>query len=107
MTIQWGDGHQSAYAFEYLRWNCPCAACAGEWGMPGSLATTEALTEDQVTLVQVEPVGLFGIRPYWKDGHDTGIFGLKLLRALCPCEECAATRPTANKNWAPPVRGAS
>ena len=38
----------------------------------------------------MEAVGLFGIRPYWKDGHDTGIYGLSLLRAMCPCEECAA-----------------
>ena len=43
-----------------------------------------------MTLSQVEAVGLFGIRPYWEDGHNTGIFGLKLLRGLCPCEDCAA-----------------
>jgi len=41
----------------------------------------------------IEPVGLFGVRPAWKDGHDTGIYGLKLLRALCPCEVCAPNRP--------------
>ncbi len=75
--------------FELLRWNCPCAACAGEGGLPGALATTQSLAEDQVTLSSVEAVGLFGIRPTWKDGHDTGIFGLKLLRSLCPCAECS------------------
>jgi DUF971 family protein len=37
----------------------------------------------------MEAVGLFGIRPYWKDGHDTGIYGLTMLRAICPCEVCA------------------
>src|SRR2546427_5532960 len=36
MTIQWADGHQSAYDFELLRWNCPCAECAGEMGVPAS-----------------------------------------------------------------------
>jgi DUF971 family protein len=40
----------------------------------------------------MEAVGLFGIRPYWKDGHNTGIYGLSLLRGICPCEECAALR---------------
>jgi DUF971 family protein len=61
-------------------------------GRPGKLATTSELTDDQVELVQMEAVGLFGIRPYWKDGHDTGIYGLSLLRAICPCDDCAAGR---------------
>jgi DUF971 family protein len=56
------------------------------------LASTSELKDDQVELARVEAVGLFGIRPYWKDGHDTGIYGLRLLRAICPCEECAALR---------------
>ncbi len=64
-------------------------------GIPGKLAATERLVKDQVTLVRMEPVGLFGIRPYWKDGHDTGIFGLKLLRSLCPCPECRAAGAAA------------
>ena len=91
LTIQWADGHQSAYDFELLRWKCPCAECAGEMGMPGKIASTVALRDDQVELDQVEAVGLFGIRPYWKDGHNTGIYGLSFLRAICPCEDCAAT----------------
>jgi len=94
LTIQWADGHQSAYDFELLRWRCPCAECAGEGGLPGKLASTSELKDDQVELVQMEAVGLFGIRPYWKDGHDTGIYGLKLLRAICPCEECVALAPS-------------
>ena len=24
----------------------------------------------------------------WSDGHDTGIFTLENLRALCECEQC-------------------
>jgi len=45
-----------------------------------------------VILDSIEPVGLFGLRPYWHDGHNTGIYGLKLLRALCPCEACGPVR---------------
>lgn len=87
--MRWADGHDSVYQFEYLRWHCPCAECAGEAGLPGRLASTQDLSDDQVTLAQIEPVGLFGLRPYWRDGHSTGIYGLKLLRALCPCDACA------------------
>jgi len=65
---------------------------AGEAGLPGKLASTSELTDDQVTLDSIEPVGLFGLRPYWKDGHSTGIYGLKLLRALCPCDACVPVR---------------
>jgi len=61
-------------------------------GVPGKLATTSELGDDQIDLDQIEPVGLFGVRPYWKDGHNTWIYGLSLLRAICPCEECAAAR---------------
>jgi DUF971 family protein len=32
------------------------------------------------------------VRPYWKDGHNTGIYGLSFLRTICPCDECAAAR---------------
>jgi DUF971 family protein len=60
-------------------------------GLPGRMASTHELQDEQVELDQVEAVGLFGIRPTWKDGHNTGIYGLSLLRALCPCEECATT----------------
>jgi len=62
-------------------------------GVPGKLATTSELSDDQIDLDQIEPVGLFGVRPYWKDGHNTGIYGLSFLRAICPCDECAAARP--------------
>src|SRR5438552_6392007 len=61
-------------------------------GVPGKLATTSELSDDQIDLDQIESVGLFGVRPYWKDGHNTGIYGLSLLLAICPCEECAAAR---------------
>ena len=60
--------------------------------MPGKLASTNDLQDDQIDLDQMEPVGLFGVRPYWKDGHNTGSYGLSFLRAICPCDECAAAR---------------
>jgi DUF971 family protein len=58
-------------------------------GLPGKMASTHELQDAQVELREVEAVGLFGIRPTWEDGHNTGIYGLSLLRALCPCEDCS------------------
>jgi DUF971 family protein len=92
LTIAWGDGHQSSYPFEYLRWHCPCAECAGEAGLPGRLASTQSLRPEQAAMASVEAVGLFGIRPTWQDGHSIGIYGLALLRAICPCQACITQR---------------
>jgi len=40
--------------------------------MPGKIASTASLTDDQIELAQVGGLGLFGIRPYWKDGTIPG-----------------------------------
>jgi DUF971 family protein len=30
----------------------------------------------------MQPVGYYGIRPFWCDGHNTGIFTVELLKEL-------------------------
>ena len=44
--------------------------------------------------VRAEAVGRYAIRFDWSDGHMHGIYSWELLRELCPCEECRATRVT-------------
>jgi DUF971 family protein len=90
--ITWLDGHKSAYGFEWLRWRCPCAYCAGEGGAPGALATTTSLTPEQVNLERLELVGRYAIAPQWADGHGTGIYSFESLRANCPCVACTKQR---------------
>lgn len=82
LEISWGDGAESAYGYEFLRWKCACAACAGEMGRPGQLQFTEVLRPDQYQLQTIELVGRYGVRPTWADGHDTGIYTFERLRAL-------------------------
>lgn len=88
LYVRWADGHESYYPWELLRWKCPCANCAGEWGQPGELAWTLELGADQKELVDIELVGRYAISLIWKDGHHTGIYSFRLLRPLCPCPEC-------------------
>ena len=38
--------------------------------------------------VAMAPVGRYAYKITWSDGHDTGIFTLEHLRALCECPEC-------------------
>jgi DUF971 family protein len=88
--IEWGDGHRSVYPHEILRGYCPCAGCQGHEGTikfipPGS---------SQLELDVIEPVGNYALRLEWFDGHGSGIYSYRYLRALCHCDEC---RPGAAK----------
>ena len=82
LRFQWADGQGSDFDWEYLRWRCPCAHCAGEGGAPGQLAGRTSLTPEEIEMVDVELVGRYAVQPTWKDGHDTGIYTFRGLRGL-------------------------
>ena len=88
IAVIWNDGHESVYGWEFLRWQCPCAECRGEGGVPGKLLHTERLTPRQVELNDLRTVGRYGLTPRWADGHQTGIYTYRNLRAMCPCADC-------------------
>ena len=100
VTIEWADGHVSAYGAVPLRWLCPCAYCRGEAGQPGWLDTRPTLTEEQTRLVDVALVGRYAIAPTWGDGHSTGFYAFRALRDECPCPACQ-TRRAASPLTAP------
>ena len=78
LFLSWSDEHESQHGWESLRWACPCAWCAGEGGQPG--------------MVNIQPVGRYGLTPVWEDGHKTGIYTYEKLRASCECDECRQER---------------
>lgn len=43
-------------------------------------------------LREIERVGNYALGLTWGDGHSTGIYTWRHLRALCQCDEC---RPTS------------
>lgn len=92
LILTWSDDHESIHSWEALRWACPCAWCAGEGGLPGMLQNKQSLSVDETTLVNIEPVGRYGLTPVWEDGHRTGIYTYEKLRASCECDQCQATR---------------
>jgi DUF971 family protein len=92
MRIVWADGHESLYDLPALRRSCPCAGCAGEMGRPETVGEGTALTRQQTTLADVQPLNRFGLQFIWADGHDDGLFSYALLRTLCPCDACTAMR---------------
>jgi DUF971 family protein len=94
LHISWSDGHESAHGYEALRRACPCAHCAGEGAFPGTMTATTPLSQDMLTLYELQPVGRYGLTPIWGDGHKTGIYTYERLRGMCECDACRAM-PTA------------
>jgi DUF971 family protein len=85
VVVTWDDGHVSAYGLDYLRSWCPCAGCQGH-------ATARYLDLSGAELVRLDPVGNYAIAPTWGDGHNTGLYSFRLLRGLCPCDDCGGEK---------------
>ena len=92
LVIEWSDGHRSVYAWKHLRERCPCAGCRDEREKPADpfriLSPQDLVPRPPLAPVAVTPVGHYAYKITWNDGHDTGIFTLEHLRALCQCPEC-------------------
>ena len=88
--IEWGDGHKGIYPHEILRGYCPCAGCQGHSGTISFIAANGT----ELELEEITPVGNYALQLRWFDGHDSGLYSYKYLRALCHCDEC---RPGAMK----------
>jgi DUF971 family protein len=90
MRIDWLDGHESLYELAALRAQCPCAVCKGEMGVPGQVREDTTFSEEQTKVLEMREVGRYALQPIWADGHETGLYTFRLLRALCPCPFCVA-----------------
>ena len=91
LVILWKDGRESRHALTALRRNCPCATCRGlreEPGVeapaapaPGELPLLTATAATATAQARSwEPVGRYGLRICWADGHDHGIYTFEALR---------------------------
>ncbi len=90
LAITWADGHASVLTVRELRLACRCARCIDEWS--GAANLDDSRVPADVHPLTIEPVGRYGIQIDWSDGHATGIYPYRNLRALCPCDACAALR---------------
>jgi DUF971 family protein len=86
VAITWDDDHVSEYGLDYLRSWCPCASCQGH------VLQSRYLDLHGQELEHVEAVGNYALSFSWADGHDTGIYTFRLLRGLCPCEDCGGEK---------------
>ena len=78
MEIFFGDGTSFRFSYEFLRVYSPSAEVRGHG--PGQ--ETLQVGKRDVTIIEVEPVGHYAIRPKFSDGHDTGIYSWDYLYEL-------------------------
>ena len=83
LRVAWQDGGQSTFGFPLLRRQCPCATCREE-RKESAKNPLHVLKADPTgaTVVSANLVGNYAIQFHWSDGHNTGIFDFRMLRAL-------------------------
>jgi DUF971 family protein len=96
LDIEWSDGRVSSYDLAYLRGFCPCAGCQGHFS-----GRVTYVTGASASLVDLQAVGSYAIRPVWSDGHSTGIYAFEYLRRIeheppgeGPANRCARPQPS-------------
>jgi ATP-binding protein involved in chromosome partitioning len=80
LGITWSDGRESRYAVRGLRLACGCAHCVDEWS--GEPRLDVASVPEDVHPLKIQPVGRYAIQIDWSDGHSTGIYTFRQLRAI-------------------------
>jgi len=90
IAIRWEDGDESLIDYHTLRDACPCANCSGESDLFGNktFGLPMLKTANTYELKTIRWVGHYAVQFTWGDRHDSGIYTLKLLKALgTPDEE--------------------
>lgn len=90
VAITWDDEHHTVYSSRDLRLRCRCAMCIEE--MTGQPLLDPKTVPESIRARAINLVGQYAIQVDWSDGHTTGIFNFRDLRANCPCEPCSALR---------------
>jgi DUF971 family protein len=80
IIINWADGKTTRLSYKDLRDACRCAGCVDE--LTGKKTLDRNSISDHIGVDEPEPVGHYGIRFAFTDGHDTGIYTWERLRSL-------------------------
>jgi DUF971 family protein len=78
MELSFADGTSFRLSYEFLRVYSPSAEVRGHG--PGQ--ETLQVGKRDVTIVELEPVGHYAVRPKFSDGHESGIYSWDYLYEL-------------------------
>ena len=87
LFVRWRDGRESRSPLAELRRACPCAGCRERQSRAPTTAGGELLILDSraaaasARAVSIDPVGHYGLRITWGDGHNHGIYSFEALRS--------------------------
>lgn len=90
ISFKWPDGHETRYRARDLRLACRCAMCIEE--MSGQPLLEPSTVPETVRAKGMSIIGNYAVAIEWSDGHTSGIYNFRDLRANCPCPECTAAR---------------
>lgn len=85
LVITWNDGERRQYRARELRDACPCATCREKASQPEPAGLLPVLSPQEAQPLKIEgmqPVGNYAYAIRFTDGHDTGIYGMELLKSL-------------------------
>lgn len=80
LSILWEDGHHDDFDVRDLRLACHCALCIEE--MSGRKLLDPKTIRSDVSPQRIVNKGTYAIQLDWSDGHNSGIYTFKDLRAL-------------------------
>lgn len=78
LEVVFTTGERFVLPFEYLRVFSPSAEVRGH----GRGNEKLVLNKQNINIVAIEPVGNYGIKPIFDDGHSSGIFSWSTLYEL-------------------------
>jgi len=76
LAITWEDGVVSRLSAPTLRRHSRSASAVR------AAVEQRALDVDDVTLTDIDPIGIYAVRLFFSDGHDRGIFPWVYLREI-------------------------
>jgi DUF971 family protein len=78
LEIAFDDGQVFKFSFEFLRVYSPSAEVRGHG--PGQ--ETLQVGKRDVTVLELQPIGHYGVQPAFSDGHASGIYSWRYLYEL-------------------------
>ncbi len=75
----WDEGQEQTFGARELRLSCTCAHCVSE--VTGQRLLDPATVPADLTVADMHLVGNYGVGIHFSDGHSTGIYRFRELRA--------------------------